>query len=411
MSDPSTAYKIAVAATSTKGHNRPPFEEWYREMNETLPDYLAQELAPEIERTNALVANAKNVPDVIQNDDEESKATDIVSQMKKHAKVIDGRRSALNVGPTQAKAIIDGFCKKRGIEPIDAEVARIDRPLTTYKREKAERLRREAEARAERERIEAEKRRQEAAEAERKRQEAEAARQRAEQEAKAAEEARRKAVEEARLAKERQEAAELAAKAAEAQRKAAQMRREEEERKAQDATRKREREAAETRARRAQEEEDRQARRAQEERERAEREAQERARQKEEADRQRAAQDAAEAERRTARETERETTRDSKTATSLAASSDRDAHKAERAADASQASLSGSRGDLGGQSSLRTRWVGELVDRDKLDLKKLRPFLSDEHLQVAINKYVTVHKGSQPLAGAKIYEDDSTTVR
>lgn len=82
-----------------------------------------------------------------------------------------------------------------------------------------------------------------------------------------------------------------------------------------------------------------------------------------------------------------------------------DAYRAQEAANANAAELSRTRSDSGSVSSLVTRWKGVLESRDTLDLEALRVYLSEEHLRVAINKFIAVHKGSKPLRGVKIYED------
>jgi hypothetical protein len=51
---------------------------------------------------------------------------------------------------------------------------------------------------------------------------------------------------------------------------------------------------------------------------------------------------------------------------------------------------------------LVVRWTGEIQDMGAVDLEKLRPYLSDEAIQTAVNKYV--RDGGRDLAGVKIYQ-------
>lgn len=86
-----------------------------------------------------------------------------------------------------------------------------------------------------------------------------------------------------------------------------------------------------------------------------------------------------------------------------------DAVAAERAADAKQAELSRTRGEYGSVASLRTFWVGEVEDRDRLDLEALRPHFSLEDMNRAVRSFVKA--GGRQLSGAKIFEDTQTVVR
>ncbi len=364
-------------------HNSPRLEDIFKEANEQLPDQLAADLAPEIERTKALVENAANVPNEIKNDDEEAKATDIVSQMKKHHKIIEGRRKGINAGPTTAKDIIDGFCKNRGLEPLEAAWERIEPGVTKYKRDKVEKARRDAEEKARLAREEAERQRKATEEAQRQQREAEAARQRALDEERRAKEA---------AARAREEAA-----AAEARRKEAEARRIEQERIAAETEGKRKKAAAERAAREAQEAADR----AQREKDAAKQaEAQER--------------DNAKNAKISAAETRADiaaASREVKTATSLTRHAENDADKADRESAVPAAKLSAARGDLGGHSGLRTKWVGEIIDRAQIDMKTLWPFFTDEQIQAAVDKFVGLHKASSKLKGCRFYESDGTAFR
>lgn len=96
-------------------------------------------------------------------------------------------------------------------------------------------------------------------------------------------------------------------------------------------------------------------------------------------------------------------------ADALARQKTADAIEAQRAADAKAAELSRTRGDYGAVASLRTVWVGEIEDRDALDLDALRPHLSLDAFQKAVNAFVRA--GGRSLRGAKIYESQTTQVR
>ncbi|MBN9441137.1 hypothetical protein [Bosea sp. (in: a-proteobacteria)] len=59
--------------------------------------------------------------------------------------------------------------------------------------------------------------------------------------------------------------------------------------------------------------------------------------------------------------------------------------------------------------SSRTEWKGEIVDIDKLDVVKLRPYLKREDLQKALNTYVRT--GGRECAGATIKEVSKASFR
>lgn len=86
-----------------------------------------------------------------------------------------------------------------------------------------------------------------------------------------------------------------------------------------------------------------------------------------------------------------------------------DAVQAAREAAAKPAELSRSRGEYGAVASLRETVVGEIVDRDKLDLERLRPYLPLDGLQKALNAFVK--SGGRDLAGARIHVQTTSVVR
>ena len=85
------------------------------------------------------------------------------------------------------------------------------------------------------------------------------------------------------------------------------------------------------------------------------------------------------------------------------------AAKAEKHADAKPAEMSQSRSASGAVASLRTRWVGELVSIEALELDIIRHHIAPEALQKAINSYVAA--GGRVLKGANIFEKSETVVR
>jgi hypothetical protein len=368
---------------ATIGGNRPVLEEMLKEINDDLPARLQAECGEVIDRARELVENAKSVPDVIENEDQEANATDIVSQMNKHHKIADSRRLGIGALPRQTQAIINSFFGDGALTPLEKAVKRIDPAVTKFKRIKAERELREREEKERLAREEAERQRKATEEAQRKQREAEAARQRA--------------LDEERRAKEAAVRARQEAEAAEQRRKEAERRRIEQERLAAEAESKRKKDAA-----------DRAARKAKEDAEQAQRD-------------KLAAEEAARAERERAKTAKTEAAlthaniadanREVRTAASLTRHADADVRKAERAAGAKLSEVSGVKGEYGGQSSLRTRWVGIIMDRKKLDLEALRDFMSDDDLQKALDKFVSVHKGGRKLKGAVIQEESNTTFR
>ena len=88
---------------------------------------------------------------------------------------------------------------------------------------------------------------------------------------------------------------------------------------------------------------------------------------------------------------------------------DEQAAKSDKLADARPAELARTRGDYGSLATLRTTWVGEIVDKSAVDLEALRPFISEDVLQKLIN--AAVRAGFRELRGVKIYEKSEAQVR
>jgi len=67
------------------------------------------------------------------------------------------------------------------------------------------------------------------------------------------------------------------------------------------------------------------------------------------------------------------------------------------------------RSESGKLSTLRTTWVGEIIDIDELDMDRLRPFFTRSQLEQAVRAYVKA--GHRELKGASIVEMTSAQVR
>ena len=88
---------------------------------------------------------------------------------------------------------------------------------------------------------------------------------------------------------------------------------------------------------------------------------------------------------------------------------DEQAEKSEKQAEARPAELARTRGDYGSLATLRTVWVGQIVDKNAVDLEALRPFMSDDVLQKLIN--AAVRAGFREIRGVKIFEQSSAQVK
>ena len=93
---------------------------------------------------------------------------------------------------------------------------------------------------------------------------------------------------------------------------------------------------------------------------------------------------------------------------------------AQAAASVPMADLSRARGDRGGVSSLKTFVDFRDIDRDKIELEKLRPYLDDKALERAVKGWIDANKGYantaiktgiQPIAGVVIYENHRSAGR
>lgn len=98
-----------------------------------------------------------------------------------------------------------------------------------------------------------------------------------------------------------------------------------------------------------------------------------------------------------------------KLAADRARQAEADALAREKAATAKAADMSTVRGDYGGHSSLRTEWMGEILDRAALDLEMLRSHIPAEALDQAVRSFIKA--GGRKLKGARIYEHTRAVVR
>ena len=131
------------------------------------------------------------------------------------------------------------------------------------------------------------------------------------------------------------------------------------------------------------------------------REAEERARQqREEADR--LAREAAEREAKSKAE--------SAALMEQAAAVETEAAKAEQTiADAKPADFARTRGDYGSVTTLSRRWTFRDLKRDEIDLTALRPYLSVDAIEKALNAFIKA--GGREIKGATIYEAETASFR
>lgn len=87
---------------------------------------------------------------------------------------------------------------------------------------------------------------------------------------------------------------------------------------------------------------------------------------------------------------------------------EQNANKLATSAQAKPAHLASSR-SVGATTSLRTRWVGEVIDRGALDLEALRQHLPADALQKALKSFIVA--GGRELKGAKIFEESEAVTR
>jgi hypothetical protein len=400
--------------TAIIGDNKPPLAIEVRDRNTNLFDDLDQ-----------LATVLPLVPEVITNDDDEGKAQDLHTKIRKTVKLADATYK-FEKEPFDAsiKALKAAFTIP--VERVQKVGAEIHKRIDAYKDKKAMEERRRREEEAERQRLAAEaaaeKARQAEADrlaAERKRKEeerkAEEARLEKERQLQAAREAEARAEaarkEEARLEKERKERLEREEKE----------RREEEKRKAAD-----EAEQKKINEQRAAEQKRRDELAKEEQRKlddlRAERLAEEK---KAEEARQIAKEEqikrwTADEEAKKAGGEERSAKREEKANLTDAVRLEKRADRLDDAAEASDADLSRGRGEYGSVGSLVTRWTWRMIDRDKVPLEALRAYLHPDAIDTAVTRFMQAHrpelgKGRDSgdlllLPGVEFYQDTTTRI-
>lgn len=96
--------------------------------------------------------------------------------------------------------------------------------------------------------------------------------------------------------------------------------------------------------------------------------------------------------------------------TSVARSHASTAFAAESAAAAKPAELARTR-TASALSTLEEFWDHEIIDHDVISLVVLRPFIKQEHIEMAVREFVRVHGGSKPLAGVRIFRNSRAKTR
>lgn len=128
------------------GHNRPPIREILAERTNDVGDYLAIEGKDLISRCEELIAEASELPAIIEDADEAAKTIDTIKRIAAAIKSGETRRVGDKEPVLQAGRVIDGFYGKIK-DALDKTKRVIEKRLTVYQREMArlERQRREKE--------------------------------------------------------------------------------------------------------------------------------------------------------------------------------------------------------------------------------------------------------------------------
>lgn len=332
-----------------------------------------------LNQVNDLLDAASTVPDVIADDETQTKVAELMKKMRFLETTLDGARK-LEKEPYDASVkLVNGVFNTR-IEKLEAKRKTINERSTAYLEKKAADERRRLAEEEEKRRAAAAKALAEAQEAERLKREAEEAQRKAEQEALAAQYARDKALAEEKAAKERAELARLEEERLIAQRK---------QREAEDAIlakQKAERDAVDQAARDEQRRLDDIAM--------AEAKA---TREAEQALAQKAKEEAAAAlaERRDAEEATRIAKadvkiagRDERAAVETALREEKRADKIADVIDGPEADLARTRSEHGAVSTLQRVWKSRIVDRTKLPITTIFPFIDSDALEVAVRKWM-----------------------
>lgn len=130
---------------AVSGGNRPPITAFYKEQNDILPGYLAEDNADIAARVAELQAAFTRAPSEVTNDDLAGKVADFIAQVGKCAKQAEAKRVDAKAGPLTAGRLIDGYFQKQILEKLDAIKRPLTDRLTAFERVKAaeERKRRE----------------------------------------------------------------------------------------------------------------------------------------------------------------------------------------------------------------------------------------------------------------------------
>lgn len=387
------------------GDNKPPIAE---QMKENHKDLFA--------KLDELAAADALVPAVIENDDDEGKAQDLFVQCQRavktavamhklekepYDKTIKELKATFAIPSEKVekaantiKGRVDAYKEKKR----QAELKRLAAEAEA-RRQEAERLQREADEQ-ERLRKEAEQKR---IDEERKAREAQAMREKAEADAKAARErAEELRQQQARLEKEAKERAEKEER--DRKERAAKEAEDEIERKKQDAIRDAEKKAHEERMAKLREEREAEEKKALEAREASAKALAER----------RDAENAASA----AKKEERVAGRAADASADDASRMEKKADKIDNVMKGSESELTRGRGEYGSVGSRVSRWTYQVLDRDKIPLEALRPFLNPDHVDAAITRFLAANRSElgtgrdkdDLLPGVEFYKETDTRI-
>lgn len=142
------------------GSNHPPRDLL---IGESLREKLTDEHAAMLKRRDDLLQAAERVPDIT-DDDTAAKVSDFIKQLMALDKAANGARVSAKEPYLEGGRGVDGFFKAIS-DPVSTAKMKVERKLTTYLREKADRERREREEQARLAREEEDRKRLEAEEA------------------------------------------------------------------------------------------------------------------------------------------------------------------------------------------------------------------------------------------------------
>lgn len=354
------------------GHNNPPSD------IEVFGDRMKELYTDTFNFAERLLAAEDRIPSEVNDDVDAGKLGDFIKQLKNCDKSLNAARESEKEVYLKGSRMVDGFFNQYR-EKLKKLVEKAAGPLAEYQKRKEDEERRKKEEEAERKRQEAEAKLREEKrlreEAEAKRREAEELERKAREEAAAREaEIRRKAEEE--KARQQAEIDRLKAEK-EAQDKADKEKQAELKRQLDEANAKLKETAA-----------------------------QEKAQLKEVKQELEATEDLAQELNKQAKADQREANK----ALDGALRADKQAEKLDKLADKSAAELSRVRGMEGSVATVQTFWVGDVVDREKLDKSALWPHLKEEDIQIALNSWVKANPGKM-MPGAFIREENKAVVR